>query len=136
MRDDAAVPVHLEIDGPIATITNDNPDKHNAFDDDMDAQLFAVLEELRGRSDVRAVVWRGEGRSFSSGRDVSAIYIGQKQPEPGVLDGLAAQAAAGKLIVEVSAAVPLAEGPQAVADFATKPRRGKSVIVVSPSPAP
>ena len=32
--------VRLEIDGPIATITNDNPDKHNAFDDDMDAQLF------------------------------------------------------------------------------------------------
>ena len=65
--------VRLEIDGPIATITNDNPDKHNAFDDDMDAQLFAVLEELRGRKDVRAVVWRGEGRSFSSGRDVGSI---------------------------------------------------------------
>src|SRR5215213_2798057 len=65
--------VHLDIDGPVATITNDNPEKHNAFDDDMDAQLFAVLEELRGRTDLRAVVWRGEGRSFSSGRDVSAI---------------------------------------------------------------
>ncbi len=65
--------VRLDIDGPLATITNDNPEKHNAFDDDMDAQLFAVLEELRGRTDVRAVVWRGEGRSFSSGRDVSAI---------------------------------------------------------------
>src|SRR5829696_4993966 len=65
--------VRLHVDGPVATITNVNPDKHNAFDDDMDAQLFAVLEELRGRSDVRAVVWRGEGRSFSSGRDVSAI---------------------------------------------------------------
>ena len=35
--------VRLEIDGPIATITNDNPDKHNAFDDDMDLQLFEVL---------------------------------------------------------------------------------------------
>ena len=32
--------VRLEIDGAIATITNDNPDKHNAFDDEMDAQLF------------------------------------------------------------------------------------------------
>src|SRR5215207_1060622 len=65
--------VRLDVDGPVATITNDNPEKHNAFDDDMDAQLFAVLEELKGRTDVRAVVWRGEGRSFSSGRDVSAI---------------------------------------------------------------
>jgi len=65
--------VHLSIDGPIATITNDNPDKHNAFDDDMDVQLFAILEELASRNDVRAVIWRGEGKSFSSGRDASSI---------------------------------------------------------------
>lgn len=63
----------MEIDGAIATITNDNPDKHNAFDDEMDAELFAFLAELRQRPDVRAVIWRGEGRSWSSGRDVSAI---------------------------------------------------------------
>lgn len=65
--------VRLEVDGPIATITNDNPDKHNAFDDGMDAQLFDVLAELRRRPEVRAVVWRGEGKSFSSGRDVGSI---------------------------------------------------------------
>ena len=62
--------VRLEIDGAVATIVNDNPDKHNAFDDGMDAQLFEALAELRGRSDIRAVVWRGEGKSWSSGRDV------------------------------------------------------------------
>lgn len=65
--------VRLEVDGAVATITNDNPEKHNAFDDDMDAQLFAVLAELRERPDVRAVVWRGNGKSFSSGRDVGAF---------------------------------------------------------------
>ena len=65
--------VRLDVDGAIATITNDNPDKHNAFDDDMDAQLFEVLGELRERPDVRAVIWRGEGKSFSSGRDVASI---------------------------------------------------------------
>jgi enoyl-CoA hydratase/carnithine racemase len=65
--------VHLEIDGPIATITNDNPEKHNAFDDDMDLQLFDALGELVGRNDIRAVIWRGEGKSFSSGRDVGSI---------------------------------------------------------------
>ena len=37
--------VRLEIDGPVATITNDNPDKHNAFDDDMDMQLFAIIDD-------------------------------------------------------------------------------------------
>lgn len=65
--------LHLEIDGAIATITNDNPDKHNAFDDEMDARLFEILGELRHRGGVRVVIWRGEGRSFSSGRDVGSI---------------------------------------------------------------
>ena len=65
--------VRLEIDGRIATITNDNPEKHNAFDDDMDAQLFAAIDELARRDDIRAVIWRGEGPSFSSGRDAASI---------------------------------------------------------------
>lgn len=65
--------VHLEVNGAIATITNDNPDKHNAFDDHMDAELFAAFGELKGRREVRAVVWRGLGKSWSSGRDVASI---------------------------------------------------------------
>lgn len=69
--------VRLDIDGPVAVITNDRPDKHNAFDDDMDLALFEILGELRGRVDVRAVIWRGTGKSFSSGRDVSAIGVNQ-----------------------------------------------------------
>lgn len=66
---------HLESGGAIATITNDNPDKHNAFDDEMDARLFEILAELREQPDVRAIVWRGEGASFSSGRDVGSIGV-------------------------------------------------------------
>jgi enoyl-CoA hydratase/carnithine racemase len=69
--------VRLEVEGPIATITNDNAAKHNAFDDAMDLALFDILGELKARRDVRAVIWRAEGRSFSSGRDVAAIGGGQ-----------------------------------------------------------
>jgi enoyl-CoA hydratase/carnithine racemase len=65
--------VLLEVDGPIAVITNNNPEKHNAFDDEMDGLLFDILAELRGRADLRAVIWRGVGRSWSSGRDTSVI---------------------------------------------------------------
>jgi enoyl-CoA hydratase/carnithine racemase len=43
----------------------------------MDARLWEILGELRARPDVRAVIWRGEGKAFSSGRDVSAIGGGQ-----------------------------------------------------------
>ena len=65
--------LQLSFDGPIATITNNNPDKHNAFDDTMDLALFEILRELRQRAGLRAVIWRGEGKSFSSGRDVASI---------------------------------------------------------------
>ena len=65
--------VRLEVDGPIATITNDHPEKHNAFDDSMDATLFGILDELRRTPGIRAVIWRGEGTSWSSGRDVGSI---------------------------------------------------------------
>jgi enoyl-CoA hydratase/carnithine racemase len=69
--------MRLDIDGPIAVITNDNPDKHNAFDDEMDARLWEILAELKQNPNVRAVIWRAEGKSWSSGRDVSAIGGGQ-----------------------------------------------------------
>jgi enoyl-CoA hydratase len=65
--------VLVDYDGAIATITNNKPDKRNAFDDDMDQELFGVLAGLRQRDDVRAVIWRAEGRDFSTGRDVSSI---------------------------------------------------------------
>lgn len=69
--------VQLTVDGHIAVITNNNPAKHNAFDDDMDLALFDVLGEIKADKSIRAVVWRGEGKSWSSGRDVSAIGGGQ-----------------------------------------------------------
>lgn len=69
----AEATVRLEIDGPIATITNDNTEKRNAFTDEMDLQLFDILGQLKADPTVRAVIWRGEGHSFSSGRDVSII---------------------------------------------------------------
>ena len=65
--------VRLEMDGPIAIITNDNQEKRNAFSDEMDKQLFDILGELRATAGLRAVVWRGEGHSWSSGRDVGSI---------------------------------------------------------------
>jgi enoyl-CoA hydratase/carnithine racemase len=71
--------IRLEHRGPVSVITNNRPDKHNAFTDAMDARLFAILEELRRRAELRAVVWRAEGTSWSSGRDVSAIGTGHEE---------------------------------------------------------
>ncbi len=67
--------VRLEIDGPIAVITNNRPEKHNAMSDEMDARLWEVLAEVHRRPGLRAIVWRGEGRSFSSGRDTDQLGL-------------------------------------------------------------
>ena len=55
--------ITLDVNGSIATITNRNVEKHNAFDDEMDAELFAIFDELAATPAVRAIVWRGEGRA-------------------------------------------------------------------------
>ena len=65
--------VLLDFDGSVAIVSNNRPDKHNAANNEMDARLWEVLEELHHREDVRAVVWRGNGKSFSSGRDLSEL---------------------------------------------------------------
>ena len=67
--------VRLEVDGPIAVITNNRPEKHNAMSDEMDRRLWEVLAEVHAMSDLRAIVWRGEGKSFSSGRDTTQIGV-------------------------------------------------------------
>lgn len=65
----------LEYDGPIAIITNNRPEKHNAANDEMDEAFREILDELRGNPEVRAAIWRANGESWSSGRDVSQLGI-------------------------------------------------------------
>jgi enoyl-CoA hydratase/carnithine racemase len=67
--------ITLEYDGPVAVLSNNRPEKHNAANDAMDAQLWDALAELHRRSDVRAIVWRGNGKSFSSGRDTTQLGV-------------------------------------------------------------
>ncbi len=67
--------VVLDFEGSVAVISYNRPEKHNAFSDAMDARLFEILGELRARPGLRAVVWRGEGPSFSSGRDLGQLGV-------------------------------------------------------------
>jgi enoyl-CoA hydratase/carnithine racemase len=70
-----ADPVLLDFDGPIAIVSNNRPEKHNAANDAMDRRLFEILAELHRTPGLRAVVWRGNGSSFSSGRDTSELGV-------------------------------------------------------------
>jgi len=65
--------VLLTVDDGVAVVSLNRPERHNAFNDEMDACFFEVLAELRERDDVRCIVWRGEGKSFSSGRDTKEL---------------------------------------------------------------
>lgn len=56
--------------GGIATLTMNRPERHNAFDDALIAELTQALESLAADSATRAVVLAGAGRSFSAGADI------------------------------------------------------------------
>lgn len=71
---DGTVRLERRDDG-VAIVTLDRPDKHNAFTDAMDDAFFAILEELHEDGSIGCVVWRGEGRSFSSGRDTTELGV-------------------------------------------------------------
>lgn len=54
----------------VATLTLDRPERHNAFDDALIAQLTGALARLGADGAVRAVVLASSGRSFSAGADL------------------------------------------------------------------
>lgn len=55
----------------VATLTLNRPDRHNAFDDALIADLTAALERLAGEPEIRAVVLASTGKSFSAGADIA-----------------------------------------------------------------
>ena len=54
----------------VARVTLNRPEKHNAFDDAVIAELRAAFDGLAARDDVRVVVLASEGGNFSAGADL------------------------------------------------------------------
>ena len=63
--------LEIELDGPVATIWMNRPDLHNAFDQDLIAELTAACKALDDDDDVRVVILAGRGKSFSAGADLN-----------------------------------------------------------------
>ncbi|MBI3715953.1 MAG: enoyl-CoA hydratase/isomerase family protein [Betaproteobacteria bacterium] len=63
--------VICEIDGPIGILTLNNPERHNAFDETLIADLTRELKALDARADLRVVVLSAAGKSFSAGADLN-----------------------------------------------------------------
>ena len=64
--------VDLIIEGPVAKIVLNRPEKLNALTHEMRAQLRDYTQQLRFDENVRAIIVTGEGRAFCTGADVGA----------------------------------------------------------------
>jgi enoyl-CoA hydratase/carnithine racemase len=62
----------------VAVITFNRPERHNAMDNPMSAAFGAAVSAALEDPAVRAILLRGEGKSFSTGRDTAAL--GKRAP--------------------------------------------------------
>lgn len=85
----------LDIDGPVATITLNRPDKRNAMTFAMWRTLARIGDALPGS--VRVVVVRGAGKAFSAGIDLSMFSSpeGPRGDDPEAGDRFIAELQAG-----------------------------------------
>ncbi len=63
--------IETRTEGPVAHVTLDRPQVHNAFDREMVGRIRQAFEDVGGRDSVRAVVLEGRGKSFSAGGDLN-----------------------------------------------------------------
>ncbi len=65
----------------VATITLNRPDKSNAFDDTMIAELLDAFKTVERDEQVRVVVVTGAGKNFCAGQDLGAIQERYQSPD-------------------------------------------------------
>lgn len=61
----------IDRDGGVATVWMNRPDRHNAFNETLIAELDAAFAQLDADATVRVVVLAGRGKSFSAGADLN-----------------------------------------------------------------
>jgi enoyl-CoA hydratase/carnithine racemase len=61
--------VLFDVSGGVCTLTLNRPERHNAWNPEMEQQYFACLDEAAADPEVRAIVVTGSGSSFCPGLD-------------------------------------------------------------------
>jgi enoyl-CoA hydratase/carnithine racemase len=72
--DDPMDVVELSIDGAIATVTLNRPDKMNALNLAMWRQLATAFEGVDRNHELRCVILRGSGGNFAAGADLAEFH--------------------------------------------------------------
>lgn len=62
--------IHIKYQKPIAIISLNKPDRHNAFDDKLIKELTSTLLSLQGDSEIKVVILAANGKNFSAGADL------------------------------------------------------------------
>ena len=65
--------VEVERQGGVAIVRLNRPEKYNALDEPMKAQLVSAFAGFARDDGVRAIVLTGNGRAFCAGGDVSTM---------------------------------------------------------------
>jgi methylglutaconyl-CoA hydratase len=63
--------IAVERQGPVGLVTLNKPERHNAFDDAIIAELTDAFRSMEAEDGIRLVVLSGAGKSFSAGADVN-----------------------------------------------------------------
>ena len=63
--------LEIERQNSVATIWMNRPDRHNAFDENLIAELTAAFQALETDESVRVAVLAGRGKSYSAGADLN-----------------------------------------------------------------
>ena len=65
------IPLIVENEGEVLTLSLNNPEKRNALTSEMMGALSAILEDVVNYDDLRVIIIRGAGSVFCSGADIN-----------------------------------------------------------------
>jgi enoyl-CoA hydratase/carnithine racemase len=72
METDSKNQLCMAVEGRIAHVVISRPEKLNALDADMVAELLSLCHAIEHRTDIDAVILTGEGKAFCAGGDIAA----------------------------------------------------------------
>lgn len=70
-------------EGPIATLTLNNPAKLNVLSDEMLARLQDALDTIAEDANTRVVILKGAGKAFCAGHDLREMTAGRQSEDGG-----------------------------------------------------
>jgi len=79
--------LHVHIDGHVATISLDDPDRRNALTADLVDEIVATLDALEAGDTVAAVIITGEPPAFCAGADLSDLGSSHEKGLRHIYDG-------------------------------------------------